>query len=224
MATNQFPPHNAALKQRLIHKRTSILGTRAIAGGILVGLAAIGTFFLATGLRQQPLDTLVVASHDLPVGHQIVANDVRVITVPKSSALQQHGFGATKSVIGTSLLGPLQTGEVVQRGTALAKRGPTDTVEVSFSIPSARALDGTLLSGETVDVLATSKSAAEPRATIAATNAKVLRAQASGGGIGRSSDVVVTLALPNRNDASTLTTAIDSGQLTLVRTTGSQSS
>lgn len=136
--------------------------------------------------------------------------------------MARHTIGKTAVVVGNTLTGPLKAGEIVQPGAvAPTASGVTNGVQVSMSLPIARAVGGSLAAGETVDVVATEKGAFKARTV--ASGAVIISAQsASNASLGTGGDTVVTLSVPTRDEAIAIAGAIDTGTVTLVRTTGSQ--
>ena len=95
----------------------------------------------------------VVAAHSVEPGTRLTTADLTTVPVdlpPEQAAL---AFTEPSTLVGTTSLGPLGAGQLVQ-APALA-RGPLSPFEVSLSVDSDRALDGHLVSGEHVAVLAT---------------------------------------------------------------------
>jgi hypothetical protein len=89
---------------------------------------------------------------------------------------------------------------------------------MSFPIDRSRALDGELVAGDTVDVVAADARTGEAR--YVATGAEVLRvAGTSRGALGGDDTMTVTLAV-DPDTALTIATALHGNDLTLVRATG----
>jgi hypothetical protein len=141
--------------------------------------------------------------------------------MPLDASIAGHVLQSTSKVSGATVLAPLHSGDVVQLSAIATSQSKSPYLEVSFSIPAARALDGNLQSGETVDILTTNKSETSPTARVAAADAHVLRTQTAGNGsIGHSGDVTITVGVNSRSEAAAIAAAVDLGQITLVRTTG----
>jgi Flp pilus assembly protein CpaB len=206
---------------RSIKPRRSLPGARAIAGGALIAVAFVGTYAAAAGAGSNDLQPVVVAARNLQPGHRIDVSDLKVVHMELTAETTDRVVRSRDAVVGSTLAGPLATGELVQKSALIAKTSSAQQVEVSFSVVASRALDGRIQQGETIDVLATDKSEQTPTARVAVTNATVVRvAGANGGSIGRSGDITITVAVNSTLEAAALTAAVDSGQITLVRTTG----
>ena len=205
----------------VISPKRSLPGSRAIVGGLLVAVAFVGTYAAATGLTGSDTRSVLVVTRDLPTGARIEASDVRVVQTELGSAVAGGTIASPGVAIGTTLTGPVKSGEILQAGSLTAKAGSATQPEMSFSIPSSRALGNTLSSGETVDVLVSDKGGSNTPARVVVSNVTILKSSAAGNSaLGASGDVTITVAVDNRADAAALAGAIDTGQVTLVRTTG----
>ncbi len=185
---------------------------QATVGVVLAAIAAVGTFILANGNAQQ--QTFAVASRDLPAGTRLSADDVDMVQLRATTPLADTAITDRSKAIGATLLGPVKRGELFQTGSLFQGPAESAPAQISFSLPASRALDGSLQSGETVDVLATDDNSSTGVARTVLSNAKILK-------ISQVGDVVtVTLSLSNRSDGASVAGAIDSGNVTLLRTTG----
>ncbi len=221
----QFPHSSAGTAQesnRIITPRRSPFNLRTVLGAVFVGTAALGTFVVASQLDQRELTEVVTAREDIPAGSRLSDRAIEVQRVQLDPSQRSHTFSSTATLRDAVTLGPIEKGEHVQRGNVAALSREAQTVEISFAIPPSRALNGTLLSGETVDILASPKSSASPQATVVVSRAKVLRSEGSTGAIGKGNEIVITVALPRSTDVAAVATAIDGGTLTLIRTTGAE--
>ncbi|HET9442113.1 MAG TPA: RcpC/CpaB family pilus assembly protein, partial [Acidimicrobiales bacterium] len=110
--------------------------------------------------------------------------------------------------------------ELVQASDVVRKRSGPDEREVSFSLETARAVAGTLRSGERVDVLATFGTGTASYTTAIVRHARVLVAEGGSGALGDSRNETVTLAVTDPEEALAVTHAVNVGEVTLVRSTG----
>jgi hypothetical protein len=186
---------------------------RAIAGGLLVAIAAVGAFWLATPKPRAGL-AYVVAAHAVEPGTQLTASDLTTVAIdlpPDQAAL---AFTEPTTVIGSRSVGPLSAGQIVQ-GPALAHH-PLSPFEVSLSVDADRALDGRLEAGERVAVLATYGSGPDAVTLTVASTALVERlSKPTGLAVGTKD--VVTLGLDAEADVDAVVHAARAGELTLVR-------
>ena len=187
---------------------------RAVVGGLLVAIAAVGAFVLATPPPPAAI-RYVVAAHAVDPGTRLSTADLTTVSVdlpPEQAAL---AFTEPSTLVGATSLGPLARGQLVQ-APALA-RAPLSPFEVSLSIDADRALDGHLASGEHVAVLATYGSGPEAVTLTVASTALVERlSRPTGLAVGTKD--VVTLGLQAEADVDAVVHAARAGELTLVRT------
>jgi Flp pilus assembly protein CpaB len=211
---------NRSTELRIVPSRRTLPGSRAVVGGILVALAVLGTYAATTTGGNENSATVLVATHDIAPGTRLQASDFRSTTVDLDPSLAGRVVQSSDKLAGATVLGPLSAGDVLATSAVSTSNSTTPYFEVAFSLPASRALDGALRPGETVDILSTDKTSPASAARIAAANARVLRTQNGGGSIGESGDVTVTVGVTTKSDAATIAAAVDLGQVTLVRTTG----
>ncbi len=203
-----------------IAPRQPLATNRAIVGGLLIALSALGTFALASGVGGDDRSPFVVASRDLPPGTKIKAGDLTTVRLPLAGTVAAAAFSEPGKIVGATSLGPIRAGELVQGGAVVFKASGAAQPEMSFALPAARAVGGDLRSGETVDVLVTKKNSEVDIATVAVTDARVIKVQGGNNGLGRNGEVTITVALNSREEAAVLAAALDGSSVTLERTTG----
>ena len=226
----------------MITTRRGLPTGRSVLGGLLVALAALGTYVAATSGGDAPTTRYAVATHDLAPGTTLGPADVRLVALELPTEQATGTFSDTRSLLGGALRGPVQSGSLLtdalverQRsgfagadGAGDAGDAPSDGSgdgsgvgsapyrEVSVALPAARALDGSLRPGDRVDVVATDGDASfvlVDRALVVASSGAD-RGSALGGG-----DVRVTLALPDATAAMAVAHGATAAELTLVRST-----
>jgi Flp pilus assembly protein CpaB len=185
-----------------------------VAGGLLVAAAAIGTFAAWSGAGDAPATRYVVAAVDLPVGHVVTAADLELAAVDAPSSLAARAFASAEAVIGQRTVAPLAEGDLVQRSAVVVPEDDEGGRQVSFAIDLADGLAGTLEEGESVDLLATTSGPDGAVTEVVAAGARVARLPVDPDDGGR---LVVLLTLPPDADVLTVTTAIRTADLTLVR-------
>jgi hypothetical protein len=198
----------------VVGQRTARPPTRAVVGGLLVAVAAVGAFVLATP-ADGPSAEYVIAAHALDPGARIEADDLTVAAVDLPPDLATLAFTDASALIGAVSLGPVAAGQLVQEGDV--GRAPLSPFEVSLALEGDRALDGRLVPGELVAVLATYGSGADAETLTVASTALVERVSKPTGLAVGTADVV-TLGLPVESDAQAVVHAARAGELTLVRT------
>jgi len=195
----------------VVRRRRTPPGGRAALGALLIAVAAVGTFTAASGATEDPRQPYVVARGDVAVGQRLSRGDLATARLDLPAYMRGRAYQPDEidELAGSVALGPIGRGELVQRsGVAAARPGR----QVSFPIDPARAVGGSLQTGEFVDVVATldgkTKIVVE-RAQVAALRER--------GGIGGDDSLIVTLDIASADAAVALVNALDKGELTLVR-------
>jgi Flp pilus assembly protein CpaB len=204
---------------RRIRPRGSLPGGRAVAGGLLVAVATVGTFAAYRGASGGPTTSYAVAAHELRPGEVIGAGDVRLRRVDLPGALAARAYDGDAALVGAIVTAPLAEGELVQRSAVAEGSGRAPMQELSFAVETERAVDGRLRPGERVDVLATYGTGTDARTQVVV-RAALLAATSDGDGDLSGSTVVLTVALERSEDVLALTHAVRAGEVTVVRTTG----
>ena len=187
---------------------------RAALGGLLVAVAAVGAFVLATP-ASGPSVEYVVAAHAIEPGARIDADDLTLTAVDLPADLAPLAFTDASTLTGTVALGPMDEGQLVQAGDIGA--ASLSPFEVSLALEGDRVLDGRLAPGERVAVLATYGSGPDAETLTVASSALVERiSKPTGLAVGTAD--VVTLGLSFEGDAQAVVHAARAGELTLVRT------
>lgn len=206
---------------RPLRRRRTLPGGRAVVGGFLVALAAVGTFAAYTGATADTRQRFVVARQDLPIGHRIRSADLGVLRMDLPPELEARATRDPAQLEGSVVIGPLAKGELVQASDVAPGGGPGESgPQLSFPIESARALDGRLEAGELVDVLATYDAAGSGRTVVVARAARVVDRSKPTNTLGDGGNEVITLSLPTGADTLAVAHAANAGEITLVRVTG----
>ncbi|MGH9063545.1 MAG: RcpC/CpaB family pilus assembly protein [Acidimicrobiales bacterium] len=217
------PRVEASQGARPLPRRRALPGGRAVVGGLLVALAAVGTFAAYTNATRSHSLSYVVTRQALPVGHRITATDLGLAPMDLPSSIASHlAFRTPTRLIGAVVVGPMAAGELVQASDVVAGPPAPKEREMSFALPASAAVGGTLVPGDRVDVLATFGTGAEAR-TVAVVRAVpvVSRVDGSGGiAAGSNSSEVITLALSTSAQTLALAHALAAGEVILVRSTG----
>lgn len=199
--------------------RTAPAGPRVLVGAILMALAAAGTFATANGAFGDSSRPVVVASRDLAPGTRLEPGDLSVRQMTLDSSTQRQVASSPSQLTGLTLLGPVDGNEVIQAGNVIEITGAKGAPQISFALPAARAVGGSLRSGEVVDVLTSDNDSGDGTARVAVAGADVVTITGADSGMGASDETVVTLAVSDTAKAAAIASAVDSGSVTLVRTT-----
>lgn len=202
---------------RTLNRHRGLPSGRAVAGGLLVAVAAIGIFAAWRGAAAGPSTSYVVAARRLAVGTRLSIADLRVAKVELPASLRRHAFADRRALVGATVLGPLEGGELVQASNVTAERD-RPRQQVSFSIEASRALNGSIAPGERVDVLGTYGSGGGDSWTaVIASNVLVADISSAGSSLNAGRALVLTLSLDDRKDVLAVTHAARSGTITIAR-------
>ena len=202
---------------RPLRRRRTLPGGRAVVGGFLVALAAVGTFAAYTGAVAGDDEQYVVANQDLPLGHRLTEGDLARLPMELPPLLGARAYRNPSALVGAVVIAPLGRGELVQASDVLTGGGGEVGREISFPIESARAVDGRLKPGEFVDVLASYGSGTDGYTTAVMRGARVVHRSQPRGTLGDAANEVITLSIPNRGDTLAVAHAVNAGTITLVR-------
>ena len=206
---------------RALKRRSALPTGRAVVGGFLVALAALGIFAAYSSATAGPTTTYVVARRDIPIGTRLTANDLTSLPMELPDVVSREAaFAGEGPLVGATTVGPIRRGELVQAGDVVKKRSGAGELEVSFELESSRALAGTLRPGARVDVLATFGAGADTYTVTVVRQARVLETGTDRGGLADGDTDVISLAVPTSDEAMALTHAVNAGKVTLVRSTG----
>lgn len=205
-------PDTAATDRR-VDRRVGLPGTRAVVGGLLMAVAATGTFLAYANANQDHRVNVLIASRDLHPGEILAADDLAVVAVDVPAGVRGL-FGAVDAAVGRQILSPVDEGEFLPASATLERSTEDQALEVSIALPGHRA-GGRLLAGERVDVFSTwSGSVTE----LVAVDARVLEISgASNDGLAGSEQVIVRLAVADFDQVEALVHAQAAGDITMVR-------
>jgi Flp pilus assembly protein CpaB len=207
---------------RVVRRRSSLPGGRALIGGLLVTAAGVGLFAAYQRAAAGPQRAYVIARHDVTMGTRLQRDDLAMVRMDLAPAVRGRAFANADVLVGATILGPLAGGELVQRGAVTRSTGAATDREVTVPIERTRVVSG-LRDGERVDVLVTYGTGADAYTVTAVRQAVVVRVDRSRTSLGDSSVVLVTLTLSRSNDVLAVAHGSRAGQLTLARATGAQS-
>ncbi|HYI61904.1 MAG TPA: SAF domain-containing protein [Acidimicrobiales bacterium] len=204
---------------RPIRPRRGLPGGRAVVGGLLVAVAAVGTFAAATGAGRGPGHQVVVAARDIAPGTVLSEGDVELVAAELPAGTRGRAFTAPAQVLGAVAVGPLSEGELVQAG-GLADGVDAAVPTFSLAVPTAAANGGVLERGDTVQVFATYGSDTTATTRLLAAEAGVVGVDGGDTELGTADQVQVILAIRSAEERSRVINAAVSGAVSLVRTTG----
>lgn len=205
---------------RPLRRRRGLPGGRAVVGGFLVALAAVGVFAGYTGATADTRVAYLVARQDLPLGHRITRDDLGTLPMDLPAVLRAKAYRNPAQLLGATVIGPVSRGELVQASSVLAGQAAPDDRQISFPIDSARAVSGQLRPGEFVDVLATYGTGADGFTLAVVRGARVADRSETRGSLSDHGTEVITLAVPDPADTLAVAHAVSAGTVMLVRAGG----
>ena len=128
-----------------------------------------------------------------------------------------RAFGAGSRVAGATTLGPLAAGELVQAGALVRSEGGAGNRELSIPIDAARAVAGTLRSGERIDLIVTYGAGSSGTTEVVLRQALVIDVSRPGTGLASKAAMVLTLSVPTEADTVAVARALGTGELLVVR-------
>lgn len=203
-----------------LRRRKTLPGGRAVVGGFLVALAGVGVFAGYTNATADTRVEYLVARDDLALGQRISRSSLGYLPMDLPDLVRSRSFRDPEALIGAVVLGPVSKGELIQASDVLIRSRAPAIRQMSFSIESARAVDGELQRGELVDVLVTYGTGNEAYTVTAARALQVVNRRQPRGTLGDGRDEVITLAVPTNAQRLALAHAVSTGIITLVRTAG----
>jgi Flp pilus assembly protein CpaB len=208
---------------RLLTRRRNLPSGRAVVGGFLVALAALGAFVAARGTGGGPSHHYVVVAHDVIAGTTLRASDLRTEAVDLPVAMAGRAFTDPAAVVGRITTTALANGELVQASSVVGGDAADPRFQLSIPVERSRALDGLLVAGEKVDVLVTYGTGNDAVTFVVVRGADVLRVdQGQRGALTANNDTIILLAVARPDDALAVTHAAQAGKITVVRATATQ--
>lgn len=187
---------------------------RTILGGLLMTLAAIGAFLLATGSDAGDAVDVVVAARDLRAGDVLDAGDLRMVSITLDGEIGGL-FGRAEAAVGRRMVGATDEGEfLLESATVDGGDEPAGTFEMILALPHNR-VPGVLTAGESVDVFATWNGDVTE---LIAVDATVIDAHTAGDDLIGRSETVIRLEVTDLAQLEAVVHAHAAGDVTLART------
>jgi SAF domain len=191
---------------------------RAAAGGLLVTLALLGVSQAYAHADAPPATRYVVALGTVAPGEVLGPEVLATVAADLPASLARRAFRDPVALDGAVALAPLEAGDLVLASHVRPEGGPpAGTADVSFTLPTDRAVAGDLQPGEWVDLVATDEGGGRT-ARLAASDALVVAvANADDGLLATGAGLVLTVRLADRSTALRVVQAVDQGHVTVVR-------
>jgi Flp pilus assembly protein CpaB len=204
-------------------QRPTLPASRALVGGLLVIVAAVGVFAAYQGAGSVPATSYVVAEATLAPGTRLTARVLSTAAIDLPDTQADRAYTSIEQLEGAVTLAPLEPGDLIMGSAVLdASRATGDQAahEFSFSVDRDHAMNGGLVVGDRVDVLATYGAGEASYTIVAARDATVLAVDdGSSGGIGSPGTIVVSVALTSASEVLRVAHAAETSALTIVRAT-----
>lgn len=194
--------------RRRVRRRRGLPGGRAVVGGLLITVAAVAVFAAYLDATAAPTTRYVVTVSDVEPGTRVQPADLGVVAIDLPSDLTGQVFTDPGDVVGQVVTAPLGARELVAASDVADPGDAEGRAQQSFSVGASRALGERIRPGERIDVLATYDDYTLP----VLSGVRVLQREGA-------ETVTFTVALEDPEDALALANAVDSGEVTVVRTT-----
>lgn len=204
-----------------ILRRRGLPGGRAVVGALLIATSAVVVFAAYLDATAEPTSRFLVASEAIPSG-TVLADRATVQALfslaPLSlvDAVAEHAVAVddVDVLLGRTVVADLAAGELLQRSALLDAERAGGAHVMSFSVPAADAVAGSLAAGETIDVLATSRASRDPVTSYVVRGLPLLAVGAGGAG----GHVVLTVALDEVREVQALGHAVHTADIFVVST------
>lgn len=214
----------SARDARRLGRRPSLPAGRAIVGGLLVTVAAIGTFAAYANATAGPAHRYVVATAAVRAGQRIDAADLRAVPLELPDGLEQQAYATVAELDGAVALAPIEANQLIAPAAVRlpGQPGPSEvTREFSFALDREKALAGRLQRGELIDAVATYGTGSDAYSRVVVRRARVIDVDTGARGtVGSSGKVTITIAIADDHQVLEAMHAIEIAKVTLVRTTG----
>lgn len=215
-------------QERVLRRRRTLPGGRAVVGALLVAASAVGVTGVVLRATATPTTAFVVAGTALEPGQRFeTSEDVRaafgqtVVDLPPTLAERAIPAERIDDLVGSVLVAPLDRGDLVVRSAFAEGRDGDGRDVLSFLVPRSAAVGGALRSGDVVDVVATYGSGTAAVTEYVARGITVIAAVAPDAGVvGTAGDLTVTLAVDDAAHVLALGHAFSTGDVLLVRSSG----
>jgi Flp pilus assembly protein CpaB len=204
-------------------QRPALPASRAWVGGLLVVAAAVGVFAAYQGAGSAPATSYVVVGAEVAPGTRLTERLLSMVAIELPDTQAERAYTSIDQLEGAITLAPLEAGDLIMGSAVLLASRATGSEavhEFSFSVDRDHAMNGALVAGDRVDVLATYGTGEAGHTSVAARGATVLAADdGSSGGIGSPGTVVMSIALTSAADVVRVAHAAETSAVTIVRAT-----
>ncbi len=215
------PPAGEGSSGRTLRPRRGLPGGRAVVGGLLVAVAAVGIFAAVSGAGQGPSTRYYVAARDVSAGTTLTEADLEAVAIEVPERMEGRVFSDPSALIGAIAVGPLSEGELIQAG-GLATGEDAEIPTFSVAVGKADANAGELSRGDYVQVFATYGTDTAGTTVALSSEARIISISAEDESLAAAGQVVVRLQVPSAEERSAIINATVTGRLSLVRVSGAE--
>jgi Flp pilus assembly protein CpaB len=213
------PPAGEGSSGRRIRPRRGLPGGRAVVGGLLVAVAAVGIFAAVSGAGRGPSTRYYVAAHDIAAGTTLTEDDLEPVAIEIPDRLDGRVFSDPGALVGAITVGPLSEGELIQAG-GLATGVDAEIPTFSVAVGKADANAGELSRGDYVQVFATYGTDTAGTTVALSPEARIISISEEDDSLAAAGQVVVRLQVSSAEERSAIINATVTGRLSLVRVSG----
>jgi len=204
-AVSDAPVHDDAGDRRSVTRRLPLPNGRALIGGLLVAVAAVG--LVATQRRSvaEGGERVLIATRAIAPGATIVEDDLGWVSMTLYDGTAKRVFTESSDLAGKVAAVPIAADELISTAMIAASSPSASTGRrVTLDLPAAGALDGALTPGDRVDVVSTGD--AEGSSTVIARGVMVAQVPDTDAveGIGGNDRLRITLIAPDEQSAVAL--------------------
>lgn len=204
---------------RTLRATRALPGSRAVVGGLLVAVAALGTWYVAAGADRETDTHYLVAARALGPGERIAPADLTSVAADLPEELAGAAFTHPDEIADHVALGPIASGELIQAGSVTEVQ-PSELAELSFSVEAERAVGGDLRVGDLIDLFDTDERAGSEGTRRVLAEATILDITRPDDGLGRNRMVTITVGVEDPELLPDAVRATRTGTISVVRVTG----
>ncbi len=204
---------------RTVRRRRGLPGSRAVVGGLLVAVAAVGMFAASSRSGAGPRHSYAVTTHALAAGARLQSSDLELVAMDLGPALRAHAFETAQVLLGATLIAPLGSGELLQASAVVARKGDAASRELSFTLERGQVSPG-VKEGERADLLATWGIGNDAFTSVVVPQALIVAIDRPRSSSGDSGPATVTVSVDDPVEVLALAHAVQLAKITLVRATG----
>ncbi len=212
----------AVAPPRRVHSTRGLPTSRAVVGGLLVSIAALGTYVAATREEPDLRRPYAVAVEPIAAGEVIDAGAIDVRLLQLDADVAQRAVPDVALLPGTVALAPFAPGDLITRTLVVPAESDVAAsvmAEVRFPVKPERT-PRDLSAGEHVTVFATSSLSSKATTHVAAIDAIVVHYDTSRDSLGTTRGAVLTLALPPSVNLTSFVHDTQVSELEVIRSNG----